>query len=189
MRTLPVAVISFACGLLAWSCCCRLAAAGSRPDPFRPEQHRPATATDDARMVGRGGWGMAVTTPCNPGFKNLASLYRLRHLVLKFTGYGDKMESRIPGATRMNSRAYLRTSAWPGPCSRTVALTAGFQVYRSTQYHTFVDTTWGRSGSDPSAATTSSTGRATASGSPWAGPWKLFPACRSAARSTSRADR
>ena len=60
--------------------------------------------TDDARMSGRGGWGMAVSDSLNPGFKNLASLYSLRHLVLKFTGYGDRMESTDGNSERMNSR-------------------------------------------------------------------------------------
>ena len=64
------------------------------------------TTIDDARMVGRGGWGMAVSDSLNPGFKNLASLYSLRHLVLKFTGYGDNIESRDTRGERKNSRVY-----------------------------------------------------------------------------------
>ena len=102
------------------------------------------TTTDDARMVGRGGWGMAVSDSLNPGFKNLASLYSLRHLVLKFTGYGDKMESRDTRGERVNSRVFAPDVRVAGPVIKDrLTLTAGFVVHRSTQYHTYIDTVWG----------------------------------------------
>ncbi len=102
------------------------------------------TTTDDARMIGRGGWGMAVSDSLNPGFKNLASLYSLRHLALKFTGYGDKMESRDTRGERKNSRVFAPDVRVAGPVIKDrLALTAGFVVHRSTQYHTYIDTVWG----------------------------------------------
>lgn len=102
------------------------------------------TSTDDARMIARGGWGMAVSDSLNPGFKNLASLYSLRHLVLKFTGYGDQIESQDTRGQRMNSRVFAPDVRVAGPVIKDrLALTAGFVVHRSTQYHTYIDTVWG----------------------------------------------
>jgi hypothetical protein len=111
--------------------------------PFAMGNIGQRTGTDDARMVARGGWGMAVSDSLNPGFKNLASLYSLRHLVLKFTGYGDKIESRDTNGERMNSRVFAPDIRVAGPVYKErLVLTAGFQVHRSTQYHTYLDTTW-----------------------------------------------
>ena len=101
------------------------------------------TNTDDARMAARGGWGMAVVDSLNPGFKNLASLYSLRHLVLKFTGYGDNVESQDTRGERMNSRVLAPDVRVAGPVIKDrLALTAGFVVHRSSKYHTLIDTTW-----------------------------------------------
>jgi len=111
--------------------------------PFAMSNIGQKTTTEDARMVARGGWGMAVTDSLNPGFKNLASLYSLRHLVLKFTGYGDKIESQDTRGERMNSRVFSPDIRVAGPVFKErLVLTAGFQVHRSSQYHTYIDTTW-----------------------------------------------
>ncbi|MCK9995704.1 MAG: hypothetical protein KAH56_05405 [Candidatus Krumholzibacteria bacterium] len=129
----------FAMLLVIWS--------GSRPaaaqTPFAIGNIGQRTTLEDARMVGRGGWGMAVTDSLNPGFKNLASLYSLRHLVLKFTGYGDNVESQDTRGERMNSRVFVPDVRVAGPVIKErLALTAGLVVHRSTQYHTLIDTTW-----------------------------------------------
>jgi hypothetical protein len=111
--------------------------------PFAMSNIGQRTTTDDARMAARGGWGMAVADSLNPGFKNLASLYSLRHLVLKFTGYGDNVESQDTRGERMNSRVLAPDVRVAGPVIKDrLALTAGFVVYRSSKYHTLIDTTW-----------------------------------------------
>jgi len=130
-----------------------LVAAGSRPavaqTPFALGNIGQRLATDDARMIGRGGWGMAVSDSLNPGFKNLASLYSLRHLVLKFTGYGEKMDSRDTRGERMDSRVFAPDVRVAGPVIKErLALTAGFVVHRSTSYHTSIDTVWGEAWGD-----------------------------------------
>jgi hypothetical protein len=112
--------------------------------PFALRNVGQRLATDDARMSGRGGWGMAVTDSLNPGFKNLASITSLRHLVLKFTGYGDNMESSDGTSERMNSRVIAPEIRVASPVMKgRLALTAGLVSYRSTQYHTYSDTAWG----------------------------------------------
>ena len=120
---------------------------GSRPafaqTPFAMSNIGERSVIEDARMVGRGGWGMAVVDSLNPGFKNLASLYSLHHLVLKFTGYGENIESQDTRGERMNSQVYVPDVWVAGPVIKDrLALTAGFVVHRSTQYNTLIDTTW-----------------------------------------------
>jgi hypothetical protein len=117
--------------------------------PFAMSNIGEKTVLEDARMVGRGGWGMAVTDSLNPGFKNLASLYSLRHLVLKFTGYGENIESQDTRGERMNSKVYIPDVRVAGPVIKDrLALTAGFVVHRSTQYQTLIDTLWGEAWGD-----------------------------------------
>lgn len=121
-----------------------LAGQAAAQTPFALQNIGQRLATEDARMVGRGGWGMAVTDSLNPGFKNLASLTSLRHLMLKFTGYGDRMESSDGQAERMNSRVMAPDVRIAAPVIKgRMALTVGISSYRSTQYHTYADTLWG----------------------------------------------
>ena len=98
---------------------------------------------DDARMVGRGGWGMAVNDSLHPGFKNLAGLSSLRHVAIKFTGYGDHVTSREGAAERSTNRTISPDirAALPVIKSR-LALSAGFAVSRSNQYRTLMEETW-----------------------------------------------
>ncbi|MEN8007630.1 MAG: hypothetical protein ABFS42_11480 [Candidatus Krumholzibacteriota bacterium] len=112
--------------------------------PFALANIGQRTATDDARMTARGGWGMAVSDSLNPGFKNLSSLSSLRHIVLKFTGYGDQMMSRDAGGERTNTRVFAPDIRVAAPVVKNrLAVTAGLVVHRTTQYHTLVDTAWG----------------------------------------------
>jgi hypothetical protein len=104
---------------------------------------------DDARIMGRGGWGMAVYDSLNPGFKNIASLGALRHVAIKFTGYGESMDSKDSSGKRMNSRVLSPDVRAAVPVMKgRLALTAGYSVYRSNQYHTRVDTIWGEAFGD-----------------------------------------
>lgn len=104
---------------------------------------------DDARIAARGGWGMAVSDSLNPSFKNLASLAPLRHVVIKFTGYGESMESKDSSGKRMNSRVFSPDVRLAAPVIKgRFSLTAGYQVHRSSQYHTRNDTIWGEAFGD-----------------------------------------
>lgn len=97
----------------------------------------------DARMVGRGGWGLAVGDTIDPGFKNVAGLARIREVVLKFTAYGLAVASDNGELTRATKRVLAPEVrvALPVLTGR-LAVTAGYSVERSFQYHTRIDTTW-----------------------------------------------
>jgi hypothetical protein len=111
--------------------------------PFALANIGQRSTTEDARMVGRGGWGMAVHDSLDPGFKNLSSLSSLRHLVLKFTGYGDQMKSEDAFGDRTNTKVLAPDVRLAGPVIKDrLALTAGLVVNRTTQYHTLADTLW-----------------------------------------------
>lgn len=121
-----------------------ISAPASAQTPFALSNIGQRTATDDARMVARGGWGMAVSDSLNPGFKNLASLSSLRHLVLKFTAYGDRMESKDVNGTRFNTRVFAPDVRVAGPVIKNkLTLSAGLVVHRTTQYNTLTENDWG----------------------------------------------
>ena len=121
-----------------------LAGQAAAQTPFALRNMGQRLVTDDARMTARGGWGMAVTDSLNPGFKNLASLTSLHHLVLKFTGYGDRIDSSDGQSERMNSRVMAPDVRLACPVVKgRIGATVGLVSYRSTQYHTYADTLWG----------------------------------------------
>jgi hypothetical protein len=96
-------------------------------------------ANDDARMVARGGWGMAATDSMHPGFKNIASLAAIKHVALSFTAYGESAENRDQRDSRRTSRTVSPNIRVALPVVKErFALTAGFQIYRSTQYTTLI---------------------------------------------------
>jgi len=98
----------------------------------------------DSRMAGRGGWGMAVTDSMHPGFKNLASLAGLKHVALSFTGYGEQNMNEDQRGERRTSRTMLPDVRVGIPLVKErLSLTGGFLVYRSTQFSTLTDTSWG----------------------------------------------
>jgi hypothetical protein len=98
---------------------------------------------DDARMVARGGWGMAVSDTTHPGFKNLASLAYLRHVVLKYTGYGELTDSESPNGTRTTSGVYSPGIQFALPVIKSrLGMTAGFSMNGSTRWDAQRDSTW-----------------------------------------------
>lgn len=120
-----------------------LATAGLAQTPFALTNIGQRLDNDDARMTGRGGWGLAVDDSLHPGFKNLASLYSVRHVALDFTAIGDKVLSEDQGGERTSYRTYAPAMrvALPVVMGR-LAVTAGFVVDRSTQWTTAVDGSW-----------------------------------------------
>jgi len=110
--------------------------------PFAVTNVGQRVANEDARMAARG-FGMTVTDTLHPGFKNVASLANLQHVVIGFTGYGEKTVSEDSTGTRTTYRTFtpdLRV-AFPTVKGR-LAVTAGFTLERSTNYRTGVDQTW-----------------------------------------------
>jgi hypothetical protein len=172
MRTPLRLVLGLAVLLLVWV----TAGPASAQSPFAVTNIGQRVANDDARMVGRGGWGMAVSDSLNPGFKNLASLYRLRYLALKFTGYGDNMEATDTQGERKIFRAFSPDIRVAGPVFKDrLALTAGFQVHRSTQYHTYIDTTWAEVWGDSVVGNDQYVRTGNRFRVPLGGAFKLFP--------------
>lgn len=110
--------------------------------PFALKNIGQPLETDDARMAGRG-FGMTVTDSLHPGFKNLASLSSLRHVVISFTGYGERTDSDGDGAYRRTYRTFTPDVRLGLPVIKNrLALTAGFKVYRSSEYNTLERKTW-----------------------------------------------
>ncbi len=98
---------------------------------------------DDARMVARGGWGMAVADTTHPGFKNIASLTYLRHVVLKYTGYGELTNSDSDGAARKTSGVYSPGLQFALPIMKNkMGMTAGFSMTGSTRWDAEGSASW-----------------------------------------------
>ncbi len=97
----------------------------------------------DARMTGRGGWGMAVHDSLNPGFMNVASLTALRHVAVKFTSYGEKIDSSDEYGSRQVHRSLLPDIRVGIPIIKgRLAFSTGIEVGRSFEYRTLQPMTW-----------------------------------------------
>jgi len=119
------------------------AAPASAQTPFALENIGQKIDSDDARMVGRGGWGMAVVDSMHPGFKNIAGLSSLRHIALKYTGYGEQIVSDSGDESRTAFRTISPDIRVGIPVMKgRLAVTAGFKVGRSMQYNSMSDTSW-----------------------------------------------
>jgi long-subunit fatty acid transport protein len=102
---------------------------------------------DDARMVGRGGWGMAVADSTHPGFKNVATVSYLRHLVLKYSGYGELADASSAQNSRQTSGVYSPGIQLAAPIIKgRLGLTAGFRMYGSTRWDAQRDSSWALAG-------------------------------------------
>lgn len=116
------------------------ATAARAQTPFALQNVGQRAVADDARMVARG-FGMTVTDSLHPGFKNVSSLASLRHVALKFTGYGERVDSRDATGERRTYRTYSPDVRVALPVLKSrLAVTAGFSVDRTTAYHTRRDT-------------------------------------------------
>ena len=89
----------------------------------------------DARIDGRGGWGMAERDTLSPAFHNLASLPGLTRMAVVVSGYGERSSAKDVSGSRKSSNVRtpsLRT-ALPFMGGRGVA-SFGFRALRGTQY-------------------------------------------------------
>ncbi len=99
--------------------------------------------SNDARMMGRGGWGMAVYDSLNPGFLNVASLSALRHVTVKFTAYGEKNKSDDVHGSRTTHRTIIPDIRVGLPLIKgKLAFSTGIEVKRSFEYRTMTPLTW-----------------------------------------------
>lgn len=129
--------------LLPAVACLLLAVPVAAQTPFALTNIGQRLQNQDARMAGRGGWGMAVDDSLHPGFLNLSSLSSLRHVALQFTALGDHAVSQDVHGERTTYRTYAPDMRVGVPVvAGRLAVTAGFLVDRSFEYTTAVDTFW-----------------------------------------------
>ena len=119
------------------------AGAARAQTPFALRSVGQRLADGDARMHGRGGWGLAVADSSHPGFKNPASTAWVRKIALSVTGYGENATHDSPGASRRTDRAFVPDIRVALPVRKgQLALTTGFALENSTAWSTKVDSTW-----------------------------------------------
>ncbi len=136
LRRLPTVSLVAALAVMLWA-----AAAGAQ-SPFALRNIGQRIVADDARMTARG-FGMTVEDSLHPGFKNVASLTSLRHVALKFTGYGESADHSDANAERHTYRTYAPDIRVGMPVIKgRLAVSAGFSIFRSSHFQTRVDTTW-----------------------------------------------
>jgi len=98
--------------------------------------------SEDARMMGRGGWGMAVSDSLDPGFLNVASLSALRHVAVKFTASGERTASEDGFGTRTTHRTLIPNIRVGLPIIKgKLAFSTGIEVKRSFEYRTMTEFT------------------------------------------------
>lgn len=111
--------------------------------PFALQSVGQRLAEGDARMLGRGGWGLAVSDTLHPGFKNPASAAGVRQVGLTLTGYGESASHESPIGSRSTYRTYVPDARVVVPVIKgELAFSAGFKLERGTAWHTKVDSTW-----------------------------------------------
>ncbi len=128
MRRLPTLVLA----LLALS-----AATACAQGPFALTGIGADVRSSDARIDGRGGWGLAESDTLIPVFHNLASLPGLKRTAVVLGGYGERVSSEDAAATRTVSRVRTPTmrAAIPFADGRLI-VSAGFEGLRGTQFDT-----------------------------------------------------
>jgi len=104
-------------------------------------------ASYDARMEGRGGWGLAETDTLVPGFKNLAGLAEVDNVVLLLNGYFERRRIETVTTEAAGSRKTARVLtpnarvAFPLK-GKYATLSAGFLSRRATEYTSVKPNSW-----------------------------------------------
>jgi hypothetical protein len=94
-------------------------------------------AGGDARVLGRGGWGLAESDTLAPSFLNPAGLPGLRQVAIALSGYGERIRSQGSAGSSDNARVLTPDVAVAVPLGECgVVFAAGFHARRSTQYQT-----------------------------------------------------
>jgi hypothetical protein len=123
-----------------WMTCCMLilllgATAATAQSPFALVHLGPDVGTVDARIDGRGGWGVAETDTVLPNFANIASLPGLTKVGVVISGYGQLMTSTTDGSERELSQVRTPSVRVAVPFRKgRLVFTTGFRSLRSTQF-------------------------------------------------------
>jgi hypothetical protein len=97
----------------------------------------------DARIAGRGGWGMTVADTLALGFKNISGLVDNPFVGVHLTAFGELVSAEENGQERRTSRTFAPDFRLSIPIApRRLALTAGLRSRRTTQYDAVSDTSW-----------------------------------------------
>jgi hypothetical protein len=97
----------------------------------------------DARIAGRGGWGMTVADTLALGFKNVAGLVDNPFVGVQMCGFGERSDATEGDSQRRTYRTFVPSFRVSVPIQPgRVALTAGFRARRSTSYSTRRDASW-----------------------------------------------
>ncbi len=132
-----------ALGLLSATVAVSIALPAGAQSPLSLVNIGQPTLGGDARLEGRGGWGMAESDTLAPAFKNLAGLPGLRRVALSVSGFGETIASSGPEGTRDNRRVMAPDLRLAVPLrSGRAVFTAGFRARRSTQYDVTVSRAW-----------------------------------------------
>lgn len=114
-----------------------LAGAAAAQSPFALLHMGEDIRSWDARIDGRGGWGVAESDTVLPSFANLAGLTGLRKVAVVLSGYGDLRTAEADGEERRSSNVRTPTVRAAVPFARgRLVISAGFQALRATQYDT-----------------------------------------------------
>ena len=131
----------------AAACLVLLAAGSASParaqSPFSLVHLGAPTAGGDARVFGRGGWGLAESDTLAPSFLNPAGLPGLRQVAISLSGYGERIRSEGVAGSSDNARVMLPDVAVAMPLGDGRAVLAvGLHARRSTQYTTSLSREW-----------------------------------------------
>ena len=127
---LALAAVGAACDLVA-------PAPVRAQNPFALVNIGTNVRSTDARMEGRGGWGLAEQDTLNPAFKNPASLAELNAVTILLSGYAESNDSKAAEAERRTRRTFTPNARAAIPLlGGRLVFSTGFQARRATQYTT-----------------------------------------------------
>ena len=113
------------------------AAAAPAQSPFARTNIGQDLRASDARIEGRGGWGVAESDTLSPSFHNIAGLPGLRHVAISVCGFAALTASETATSSRNSSRVATPSVRLGLPLAGGRAVvTAGFRALRGTQYTT-----------------------------------------------------
>lgn len=120
----------------AAACCVLLlAAAAGAQSPFALANIGGDIRSTDARVDGRGGWGLSESDTLSPCFHNIAGLTGLKKVSVVISGYGEQVDSETGDYRRQTDRVRTPSLRAALPVARgRLVLTAGFNSLRATQY-------------------------------------------------------
>ncbi len=123
--------------LCALLCLVVAAVPAAAQSPFALTNIGADVRSTDARIDGRGGWGLAESDTLTPSFHNLAGLTGLQAMAIVVSGYGERTSSKDAYGNRTTHRVRTPTLRAAAPFRQgRLVLSAGFRSLRGTQYET-----------------------------------------------------